>query len=204
MEELGDILKRLATRQVSEDGVGGDIREPGEQGEPCQLCGGRGWTTPDVAVGHPEFGTAVVCECQKQRVGEEQQARLTRYSNLGFLTRFTFDTLMREGLSEDPENRELFGEACRAAEEYAKDPSGWLVLVGPHGSGKTHLAAAIGNRCIEQGHVVFFSHVPDLLDHLRATFSPTSEMEYSDLFEQVRNSPLLILDDLIAETRTRE
>jgi len=31
---------------------------------------------------------------------------------------------------------------------------------------KVKLAAAIANRCIEQGHAAFFVHVPDLLDHL--------------------------------------
>ena len=41
--------------------------------------------------------------------------------------------------------------------------------------------------------------VPDLLDHLRATFGPNSEVTYDELFEQVRNVPLLILDDLGAQ-----
>ena len=44
--------------------------------------------------------------------------------------------------------------------------------------------------------------VPDLLDHLRAAFSPTSETAYDDLFEQLRNTPLLILDDLGAQSST--
>jgi DNA replication protein DnaC len=35
-----------------------------------------------------------------------------------------------------------------------------------------------------------------LLDHLRSTFSPTSEVEYDDLFEQIKDSQLLVLDNL--------
>lgn len=76
------------------------------------------------------------------------------------------------------------------------------MLTGPSGSGKTHLAAAIANCCLEDNRTVFFIAAPDLLDHLRATFSPNSEMPYDEFFEQVRNTPLLVLDDLGAQSST--
>jgi DNA replication protein DnaC len=158
--------------------------------------------TPDVPVGHPEFGQVVTCECQEDRLEEQQAGRLLRYSNLGHLARFTFDNLKAEGLSEDSPSQAMFRGAERAAREYAENPSGWLVFSGPYGSGKTHLAAAVATRCIERGQVVFFAHVPDLLDHLRASFGPSSELSYSELFEQVRNSPLLILDGLGSHSTT--
>jgi DNA replication protein DnaC len=135
-------------------------------------------------------------------VEQERYARLFRYSNLEHLKRFTFDTLTREGRSQDEESRRLFAEAYEGGQKYAEAPSGWLVLTGPSGSGKTHLAAAIGARCIEQGRVAFYTPVADLLDHLRATFSPASEIAYSDLFEQVRGAPLLILDGLGGHSTT--
>ena len=47
-----------------------------------------------------------------------------------------------------------------------------------------------------------FIVVPDLLDHLRATFSPTSGATLDRVFEQVRTAPLLILDDLGTESAT--
>jgi DNA replication protein DnaC len=88
------------------------------------------------------------------------------------------------------------------AKAFAAEPKGWLVLVGPSGSGKTHLAAAIANHCIENGQPVFYITTPDLLDHLRSTFGPNSEVPYDEFFEQVRNAPLLILDDLGAQSST--
>ena len=90
----------------------------------------------------------------------------------------------------------------RPRRDFAEAPEGWLVILGPHGSGKTILAAAAANRCIDRGHVVFFSHVPDLLDHLRATFSPTSDIAYSELFEQVKSTPILVLDGLGSHSTT--
>jgi DNA replication protein DnaC len=44
--------------------------------------------------------------------------------------------------------------------------------------------------------------VPDLLDHLRATFSPTSSVSYDRRFEDVRTSALLVLDDLGTQATT--
>ena len=44
--------------------------------------------------------------------------------------------------------------------------------------------------------------MPDLLDHLRAAFSPQAEISYDDLFEQVRNAPLLVLDELGSQSAT--
>ena len=112
------------------------------------------------------------------------------------LSRMTFDSANPRGRADDPESRRMFSAAYQAALAYADNPTGWLALTGPNGSGKTHLAAAIANRCIERGSPVFFVHVPDLLDDLRSTYSPNSAMSYSELFEQVNEAPLLILDGL--------
>ncbi|MFQ5933376.1 MAG: ATP-binding protein [Dehalococcoidia bacterium] len=155
---------------------------------------------PDVDLGHPDFGKAVPCRCALEEWESQKGSRLRKYSNIGPLARLTFDNLIPQGRSADPENQRLFNKAFEAARVYADDPQGWLVLVGPSGSGKTHLAAAIANVCIERGQRVFFMVVPDLLDHLRATFAPSSETSYDELFEQIRNVPVLVLDDLGTQT----
>jgi len=67
---------------------------------------------------------------------------------------------------------------------------------------KTHLAAAIAHEALDRGERVLFAVVPDLLDHLRATFGPQSTVAYDERFELVRSVPLLVLDDLGAESAT--
>lgn len=117
-----------------------------------------------------------------------RRSRLERISNLGALTRFTFDAL------NDDANA-----AAAQVRAYADEPDGWLVLKGPSGSGKTHLAAAIANERISRGEPVLFMFTPDLLDGLRASYQPSEgEPGFDAVFEQVRNAPLLILDDIDA------
>ncbi|NPV67291.1 MAG: ATP-binding protein [Anaerolineae bacterium] len=96
-------------------------------------------------------------------------------------------------------DHENLRRAFEWARRYAENPQGWLVLTGTYGCGKTHLAAAIANHRQSNGESVVFVTVPDLLDHLRATFSPSSTVSYDRLFQDVRNAGLLVLDDLGVE-----
>jgi DNA replication protein DnaC len=49
---------------------------------------------------------------------------------------------------------------------------------------------------------VLFAVVPDLLDHLRATFDPGNGVAYDERFQAIRNAQLLVLDDLGTENTT--
>jgi DNA replication protein DnaC len=93
-------------------------------------------------------------------------------------------------------------KALKAATAFAEKPKGWLVLTGTYGCGKTHLAAAIANFRTDLGNPPLFVMVPDLLDHLRATFSPSSNTSYDRRFDEIRTAPLLILDDLGTQSMT--
>ena len=168
----------------------------------CPICNGAKFVHPLLPSGKPDFSQVVPCSCTQKELDEERQARLQRYSNLGSLTRLTFENLSPQGSSESPATQEKFNRAYQAAKAFATEPKGWLVLTGPSGCGKTHLAAAIANHCIENNHPVFYITVPDLLDHLRSTFSPDSEIPYDEFFEQVRSTLLLVLDDLGAQSST--
>ncbi len=110
--------------------------------------------------------------------------------------------MLPRGKSENTASQEQFSRAYEAAKAFAAEPEGWLVLAGPSGCGKTCLAAAIASYCIANNRPVFYITAPDLLDRLRSTFSPDSEMPYDEFFEQVRNTPLFILDDLGIQSGT--
>jgi DNA replication protein DnaC len=113
----------------------------------------------------------------------------------------TFDSFERRPnlLAEQQENLEM---VYRTALEFAKSPEGWLVFVGVTGCGKTHLAAAIANYRYQAGKSARFVVVPEFLDHLRSTFSPESKVSYDQLFELVKSTELLILDDFGEQSTT--
>jgi len=182
-----------------------DTWSGGEEASPssaCPVCKGAGFVHPLLPSGKPDFSRVIACHCTQKELDKERQTRLQRHSNLGSLTRLTFDNLVPQGRSGKPINQEQFSRAYEAAKAFAAEAKGWLILVGPSGCGKTHLAAAIANERLSHGHPAFYITTPDLLDHLRSAFSPDSEIPYDEFFDQVRNAPLLILDDLGAQTST--
>ena len=168
----------------------------------CPICAGARFVRVTAEPDDPRFGHVVPCECATREDASARRARLLRYSRLGALRRLTFGTLVHRGRTNDPEVQARYAEAVTIAELFAANPEGWLVLTGPHGAGKTHIAAAIANRVIERGEAALFLTVADLLDHLRAGYEEDAEVEYDELIEQVRTTPLLILDDLDAYAET--
>ncbi len=172
------------------------------EAEVCPTCGGQGWVRRDVPVGDPDFGRAFPCLCQVQRSETNRLARLQRYSNLGVLHAVTFETLVPSGPGVGPEANARYDAALRAALAFAERPAGSLLLTGGHGTGKTCLAAAAANRLMAQGHPVLFTFVPDLLDQLRGGYADDAALSHDELFEQVKNVPVLILDDIGAHNGT--
>jgi len=173
-----------------------------EAGGICSICKGLGYLRADVPVGHPDFGQLVPCTCRLAGLAERRVAPLRTLSDLEILSRMTFETFASEGHGLPPDKQATLRWAYEESQTFAEQPEGWLVLKGGYGCGKTHLAAAIANECVERGRPVLFITVPDLLDHLRAAFAPSSPVEYDTRFEDVRSASVLILDDLGTESST--
>jgi DNA replication protein DnaC len=169
-------------------------RATSEPEELCPICRGAGYYVLDVPVGDPNFGVLMTCACKQPDKEARAHGELLRLSNLEPFRDKTFENF----------DRTITGvqRAFTRAREYARRPQGWLIFFGGYGCGKTHLAAAIANEALERHYRVLFAIVPDLLDHLRSTFGPNSEIGYDERFETIRDVPLLILDDLGTENTT--
>ena len=113
----------------------------------------------------------------------------------------TFDVLIPEGRTGRVDE-ELFKAATAAAQEFAEEPQGWLVLEGSTGSGKTHLAAAIVNSIIGRGSpakYVSALEIPDLLRNERFEQADSAE---GGIFGTIMAAPTLVIDDLGAQQAT--
>jgi DNA replication protein DnaC len=172
------------------------------QDDVCPICKGKGYLVYDVPPGHPDFNKVVACRCTQARVTAEQLNKLRMVSNLGALERMTFDSFLPDGVALPEALRRDLHKVYEMCLDFATNPAGWLVLLGGYGAGKTHLAAAIANHQVALGRTVLFVVVPDLLDHLRAAYAPSSDTGFDERLEAIREAPLLILDDLGAHNST--
>src|SRR5437660_5991507 len=168
-----------------------------ERSIPCPICQGAGFTRVDVPPGHQHFGKALECGCQQAAKQERRQRELLAFSQLERFelfhsAQFSTFNLRVPGVQE----------AHRVARAFACRPQGWLLLVGNHGCGKTHLVMAITKVCLERGMAVLFAVVPDLLDHLRATVTPDAQEQFETRFLMLREADVLVLDDLGTQQRS--
>jgi DNA replication protein DnaC len=206
MKSIGDLLgdyqppRRSGSEPNRTDKPAPRLTVPEE--DVCPICKGRGFVVLDVPCGHQDFGKLIACRCTEARIALNRSRELHGLSNLGGLDRMTFDTFLPDGVALPESVRTALHRAFDISLEYAKRPRGWLVLLGSYGAGKTHLAAAITNYNIDLGRPAIFVVVPDLLDHLRAAFGPNSESGVDERLETIRETPLLVLDDLGAHHST--
>jgi DNA replication protein DnaC len=191
MKPIGELMKGISIpRSTSPESTRPDFDE-----DECPLCHGAGFVRQDAPVGSPNFSRLIPCTCKIDEHWEMANRDLREFSNMDIIGTWTFDNF-------DPSIRGT-GTAYEIAYEYGQNPDGWLVMVGPYGCGKTHLAAAIANHALKTQQMrPIFAVVPDLLDYLRATFGPDSGSTYDRRFNAVRSTDLLVLDDLGTENTT--
>ena len=75
-----------------------------------------------------------------------------------------------------------------------------LYLNGNFGCGKTYLLSAMLNELARKGEKVAIIYYPEFLRNLKESFSDNEE--YRQKFDYVKKVPLLLLDDIGAETTT--
>jgi DNA replication protein DnaC len=161
------------------------------------LCDGLGYVRVDLPIGHADFGK--LFRCPNYPLDLQRREKLRKLGNLDAFTDKTFETFRTDLPGLTTLQRSSLETALQVARDFAGQPEGWLLLEGTYGCGKTHLAAAVGNTRLDFEESVLFITTPDLLDHLRNTFGPSSEVGYDEMFDRLRNAPLLILDDLGVE-----
>ncbi len=133
-------------------------------------------------------------ETREDELGKENVTTVVAEKQDKFGNKYKEKEIQRVKVTQ--EDLKTLRKAVHAAVTFAEEPEGWMVLLGGSFCGKTHLAAAIGNYRIDLGGQAILVEVGDLLDYLRQTFSPKSDVSFDRRFHEIKATPLLILDDL--------
>jgi len=169
----------------------------------CPICQGLGFIRRSVEFGDPDFGKLFVCVCRQEEITQEVRDRLFLLSNLDSLRELTFKSFHPRGrVGLGKQQSDSLEQAFNHAQSFAGSLKGWLLLLGRYGCGKTHLAAAIANQAVSMGVPTLFLTVPDLLDWLRFSYSDGADKNFEGRFEEIRNIPLLIMDDFGTQNTT--
>ncbi len=187
--------------------------------ENCTHCRGTGWKLvpphkqdpeqkltavsldkPGASAGRPNIAYAVPCECgvEDRATRVVERARIPkRYEHCDF---DSFVTDLTDGRSYTPESVRSLKQVKLQAEGFCRNyPGGTeagLLLMGPSGVGKTHLAVAALKELLRRGHGGLFCDYRELLKEIQASYNPESQATEMGVLEPVRAVEILVLDDL--------
>ena len=188
----------------------------------CAVCGGSGWKTveqgaegaravaadrPGSSAGEPKVVWAVPCDCTAGDRTERLLARARvpeRYRHCDFENYETDNEIegcTREQLaawSQSLAQAKLIVQ--RFAQEFSPvremQSEHGLLLMGPCGVGKTHLAVAALKEIALRGHHALFYDYRELLKEIQESYSAESQSTEMGVLEPVLKAEFLVLDDV--------
>ena len=184
----------------------------------CPNCEGSDWkvverTTegaqalaadrPGAGAGEPKMVWAVPCDCTTGDKTERalQRARVPeRYRHCDFENYETdndIENVSREQMAAW--NRSLAQAKLmvqRFADEFPVGSEHGLLLMGPCGVGKTHLAVSAMKSIVLRGHSGLFYDYRELLKAIQDSYNPESQATEMSVLEPVLKAEILVLDDV--------
>jgi DNA replication protein DnaC len=161
---------------------------------PCARCDDTGWKPVDVK----GVRRVVRCECWREQVGHDRLANANipkRYQHCTLANFSAYNESLERALEQARRVPDRFPSANNLREQ-----GRGLLLEGPPGVGKTHLAVAVLKQVMDTaGARGLFYDTRDLLRVIRSTYDPSTRTTELEILRPVMTADLLVLDDLGAE-----
>jgi len=166
--------------------------------ENCQFCQGTGWKLVARPDGPGKFAVACDCSTGERATLVMDRARIPkRYEHCDFES---YVTDLADGKVWTSQHAQSLKRASMDTQGFVREYPGssekGLLLMGPSGVGKTHLAVAALKELLRRGHQGMFCDYRELLKEIQASYNPQSESTEMKVLEPIRNTEILVLDDL--------
>lgn len=137
----------------------------------------------------------VACKYKKEQIREQEKKKSHLYGSNDKLS----DASLGEIFTDDKKRVELIKWVTNFYHSFPNDLKG-LYLHGSFGSGKTYIISALLNELARKNYKTVIIYYPELLNILKSTFD--SKDEYNEVFNEIKTSDVLLIDDIGAETVT--
>ncbi|KLU15016.1 MULTISPECIES: ATP-binding protein [Xenorhabdus] len=135
-------------------------------------------------------------EIDSKRITEENQlCRLNRIMGRSGISPLHQNCTFDNYIATTPEQQKALAKARRYAGDFGNSFGGFIFSGNP-GTGKNHLAAAIGNHIIRNGNSILIATLPDLMMRVRETYQKDTKISESALVDDLCAVDLLVLDDV--------
>ena len=158
----------------------------------CAICDDTGWKTIEV----DGVSRVARCECVREQAAERRMSEARIPPRYQRCTLDNFVTYQNEELMRAVETARRFTQAFPVVQK-------GLMLIGPPGIGKTHIAVSVLREVIRRtGARGLYYDTRALLRDIRTTYNPVLHMAEMDVIRPVMEAEILVLDDLGAERLT--